>query len=204
MKLNESRTKAQKEQDLAFIASAVAQGYRSPAIVQMLNARNSYKLVERTVWRDIQELKDRWRKEEVGDMSMYLQREIMLLDWVQLEAVEAWKKSKADKGGESFTPVIPRGKGRAKAQRAAKSMIAKTRAAIGNFDGSSEYLHVILRVSERRSKLLGLDKPVAQEHSGPGGGPIPLLPSGGMTLELVVIDETQKVTDAANERKVQA
>ena len=40
--------------------------------------------------------------------------------------------------------------------------------------GDPAFIGKILDVHDRRARLLGLDAPVKQEHSGPDGGPIPL------------------------------
>lgn len=52
----------------------------------------------------------------------------------------------------------------------------------------------ILRISERRAKLLGLDAPIKGEWSGPGGGPIPLVaaaldPSKLSTEDLIALEK---------------
>lgn len=49
----------------------------------------------------------------------------------------------------------------------------------------------ILRIMERRSKLLGLDAPMKWEGSGPGGGPIPV--SGSFDLRNLTIDELRQL-----------
>ncbi|MCL5942763.1 MAG: hypothetical protein M1325_04475 [Actinobacteria bacterium] len=38
--------------------------------------------------------------------------------------------------------------------------------------GEAQAIDRVLKILERRARLLGLDAPVRQEHSGPGGGPI--------------------------------
>lgn len=50
----------------------------------------------------------------------------------------------------------------------------------------------ILRISERRAKLLGLDAPTRWEGSGPGGGPFPIV-GGALDLSRLSLEDLQQL-----------
>ncbi|MBK8772197.1 MAG: hypothetical protein IPM06_17485 [Rhizobiales bacterium] len=87
-----------------------------------------------------------------------------LLTWAISEAMDAWESSKRVQE-TTITERRDSGEGGA----SLKASVRKE-----TTSGEATHLGNLIRASERRSKLLGLDAPAKQELSGPDAGRIPI------------------------------
>ena len=96
-----------------------------------------------------------------------MQRELQGLAEQERELWAAWDKSKTSATKEhSKVKTSPAGTGAQGGQSAERSKTTEDQC------GDSSYQRLILDIRDKRAKLLGLDKPLRTELSGPDGGPI--------------------------------
>lgn len=91
------------------------------------------------------------------DREEHIARELRTLDTALQEALDAWNRSKED--NEVVTVEGRDGKNRITKRTEGQS-------------GNPAHLGNVVRISESRRKLLGLDAPVRQEVAGADGGAI--------------------------------
>ena len=94
------------------------------------------------------------------DREAHIERELRTLDLVQREALDAWERSKQP--AETLTVEEVSG-----AEKTTKRTEGQS--------GSPAHLANVLKASESRRKLLGLDAPTRQELSGADGKPIEII-----------------------------
>lgn len=151
------RTVEQREADKRFCAELFVKGYAYRVIAELLNEYNhehglEYSVTYKTVFMDIQQVLAEWKKERFKDIDNYMQLELKKLDKMEVELWQAWENSK----GSKRKTKIKNGtidNGIARGGELAERTLETT-------DGDPRYLDLLLKVQERRAKLLGYNAPV--------------------------------------------
>lgn len=151
------RTVEQREADKRFCAELFVKGYAYRVIAERLNEYNhenglEYSVTYKTVFMDIQQVLAEWKKERFKDIDNYMQLELKKLDKMEVELWQAWENSK----GSKRKTKIKNGtinNGIATGGELAERTLETT-------DGDPRYLDLLLKVQERRAKLLGYNAPV--------------------------------------------
>ena len=151
------RTVEQREADKRFCAELFVKGYAYRVIADRLNEYNhenglEYNVTYKTVFMDIQQVLVEWKKERFKDIDNYMQLELKKLDKMEVELWQAWENSK----GSKRKTKIKNGtinNGIATGGELAERTLETT-------DGDPRYLDLLLKVQERRAKLLGYNAPV--------------------------------------------
>lgn len=151
------RTVEQREADKRFCAELFVKGYAYRVIAERLNEYNhenglDYSVTYKTVFMDIRQVLAEWKKERFKDIDNYMQLELKKLDKMEVELWQAWENSK----GSKRKTKIKNGtinNGIATGGELAERTLETT-------DGDPRYLDLLLKVQERRAKLLGYNAPV--------------------------------------------
>lgn len=112
-----------------------------------------------TVNRDLKAVHARWQQFAVESRNAWVAKEIERLNLVEREAWRGWRRSQKDKEKTAVK----------KTDTGTERTITREGQA-----GDPQFLRRVLDCITRRCDLLGLNAPQRQEHTGPGGGPIPL------------------------------
>lgn len=112
-----------------------------------------------TVSRELKRIREDWRQSALQDIDEVIARELKKLDQLELEALQEWERSKRD-----WTKKVVEDKPRSKGV-AGKSARIET----GSQTGDPRYLQVLISIQDRRSKLLGIDKPQKMAPTTPDG-----------------------------------
>lgn len=151
------RTVEQREADKAFCANLFVKGYTYRQIADKLNEANrenglEYTVTFKTVFNDINAVLAEWKKQQFTDISNYMQLELKKLDKIEIELWTAWENSK----GSKRKTKIKNGtinNGIATGGELAERSLETT-------NGDPRYLDLLLKVQERRAKLLGYNAPM--------------------------------------------
>lgn len=151
------RTVEQHEADKRFCADLFVKGYAYRVIADRLNEHNhenglEYSVTYKTVFMDIQQVLAEWKKERFKDIDNYMQLELKKLDKMEIELWDAWEKSKSAK---RKTKII----GGSISDNSISGGTLDSRQIEDN-NGDPRYLDLLLKVQERRAKLLGYNAPV--------------------------------------------
>lgn len=151
------RTVEQHEADKRFCADLFVKGYAYRVIADRLNEYNhenglEYSVTYKTVFMDIQQVLAEWKKERFKDIDNYMQLELKKLDKMEIELWDAWEKSKSAK---RKTKII----GGSISDNSISGGTLDSRQIEDN-NGDPRYLDLLLKVQERRAKLLGYNAPV--------------------------------------------
>lgn len=151
------RTVEQREADKRFCADLFVKGYTYRDIADRLNEFNrenglTYEVTYKTVFCDINQVLVEWKKERFDKIDNYIQLELRKLDKMEVELWNAWENSKGSKrktkikGGSIENSTTTGG------ELAERTLETK--------DGDPRFLDLLLKVQERRAKLLGYNAPV--------------------------------------------
>lgn len=151
------RTVEQKEVDKTFCVNLFVKGYTYRQIADRLNTANKekgleYTLTFKTVFNDINEVLAEWKKERFSDIESYIQLELKKLDKMEVELWEAWEKSKKEKRKTTINGGV------IDDNRIRGGVLDKRQ--IEDNNGNPRYLDLLLKVQERRAKLLGYNAPI--------------------------------------------
>lgn len=154
------RTIEQREADKTYCADLFVKGYTYRDIAKKLNEYNrekglDYEVTYKTVFMDINQVLIDWKKERFDEIDNYIQLELKKLDKMEVELWNAWDKSKS---GKRKTKIVG-------------GLIKDGAISGGNLDnrqledtnGDPRYLDLLLKVQERRAKLLGYNAPVKMD-----------------------------------------
>lgn len=151
------RTKEQREADKTFCADLFVKGYTYKQISEKLNEWTkerglNYEISYRQIYVDINQVMIEWKKEQIDNIDKYISLELKKLDKIEVELWEAWEKSKKPKrktkidGGNIQNDIVTGG-------------VLDSRQ-LEDRNGEPRYLELLLKVQERRAKLLGYNAPV--------------------------------------------
>lgn len=151
-----TRTRAQREHDMAETARMHLQGMTQWQIAEQLNVSAV------TICRDLKKLGQRWLEKADIDFDKKKAEELAKLDKVEATAWKAWEKScqrKFEKGRKSREGGI-------------KGSFDEDWEREEDRDGDPRFLDIVYKCILKRMEILGLDAPKKVVHTGPGGGPI--------------------------------
>ncbi len=153
------RTKKQREEDLMAISEMIGQQKKYREILAVINADRSpaHAIGYSQLRYDIRELEDRYKKKHIRPITLARARELEELEVLECEARAAWERSKeASKSVKRETAEVM-------VDGVKKQVPIKVVQETEQRDGDPSFLLVIMRIKERRAKLLGLDAPEKQE-----------------------------------------
>lgn len=148
------REAAQVARDRKKIAGLYLKGWLQVDIAQEVGIDQS------TVSRDLKAIRDEWLKSTLVDFNEAEGRELAKIDAVEVEAWAAFERSKEDRE-ISVQESVDGDSNRQKAQIRTEGR-----------DGDPKWLEIVLKCSEQRRKILGIDAPVKSEVTGKDGGPL--------------------------------
>ena len=151
------RTSVQREADIHFCIQLYLKGYTIRDIHERLMRNLSergmgYEISCQQVFNDIKAEMIEWKKENMMLVNEYIELEVRKLDKMEIELWEAWERSKSGKrkseikGGNIYNGNVSGGQ------------ISKRTLETG--DGDPRYLDMILKLFDRKAKLLGYNAPL--------------------------------------------
>jgi len=144
------RSSFQKGVDRAQIERWKVEGHTEREIVELLAAQRNYRLSRAQIHMDVAFVEDEWRRRAAEDIASAKGKELAGLRLQEAELWSAWEKSKLD--AETIRQKVT-------AQGADKLTPAEITKTKEGQCGNPAYMRLLLEVRQRRSKLLGLDKP---------------------------------------------
>lgn len=156
------RTKAERERDILFCTNLFMRGYSYREISRLLNIEltkqgASYELTFQMVYYDMRKVLDEWKDDQKQNISDYVAQELRKLDRMEAELWEAWEKSKK---------IVKKKTRRNRADDSDPDDGTKrpgdygyTETQLEETPGDSKYFDLILRVWDKRAKLVGYDVP---------------------------------------------
>lgn len=149
------RTGAQKLADRTFIANARIQGWSLPKIHAELNAarKGIYRLGMSQVYEDQKSIEAEWIANLKGDMDAWKAKELASLERMENELWHSWEKSKTQR---RLARVVVKGTG--------ESAPRESSVTTEDQDGDPRYLELIIKVQDRRAKMLGLNAAIKIEN----------------------------------------
>ena len=149
------RTYEQQQADFAVIEELLGKHRNYREILDAVNALRPYKLTRQTVERDIRTIKKRFFDSFVGPLAERKVDECRKLERLEREAFDAWERSKAD--GMTVSVTNPLNADGSPGRGGLRTNNKRRR------DGDPQFLTILLRIHERRCKLLGLEAPLKME-----------------------------------------
>lgn len=151
------RTSAQRQADTHFCMQLYLKGYPIREIhsqlMDWLSERGMiYKISCQQVFNDIKAEMIEWKKENMMVVNEYIQLEVRKLDKMEVELWQAWERSKESKrkseivGGDIINGNVTGG--------------TLSKRTLENKNGDPRYLDMILKLYERKAKLLGYNAPI--------------------------------------------
>jgi len=156
-KLNSTspRTGIQRERDIKDTVRMYLKGYTLQRIVDELQQRpgvDGYKLSVTTIRRDIDSVRDEWKKDAIINLHEHRMRELERIDSVEAEAWIAWDRSCE----QQVTVTVRKNVGVAEDVGGVTEESTVTHP----FSGDPRYLAIAQKCVDQRTRLLGLDAPV--------------------------------------------
>jgi len=177
------RSDIQIEKDREQIARWSLRGWSLRKIARELNLSKSQ------IEYDIKAIKNQWHKDTAIAIDEHKEKVLAELAEVRNEAWLAWERSQNDfktqtatlqsKTKKKIDPVT--GEEKEETKPVPINQVIHTE----NRFGDPRFLDQVNKCIERRCKLLGLDAPQKQEHTGKDGGPIVVDQFKGWTTEEV-------------------
>jgi len=175
-----TRTKAQREADLAEITRRYCSGHRQVDIAAALG------IAQQQVSYDLKAIFADWRKTRDADLTHHLNEQLAKIDTLELEYWDAWRRSCEDR------------KRTVKEQR--KGVESQTsRAAITEESmlGNPSYLAGVQWCIAKRVEILGLAAPQKHQHGGDPDNPTPIKTENRVTLYIPA--NGTEATDGGND-----
>ncbi len=164
------RSEIQIEKDREQIAKWYLQGWSQRKIAAELG------LSKRQIAWDLEAIQNQWHKDTAIALDEHKIKVLAELDELKKEAHKAWERSQVDfkattiSGKTVKVEIIDPKTGamhtEEKLRPTGQVVHTETR------PGDPRFLDQVNKCIERRCKLLGLDAPAKQEHTGKDGGPI--------------------------------
>jgi len=152
------RTRAQRAADLVIIEGLALKGATETQIADKLSEMRPYTLSRQQIGYDLRKLAKMWAAEAVANLDEHKALALAEVRHLQRTYWDAWERSCKDAetlrqegSGEAPSKIVKTSKGQA---------------------GDPRFLTGVQWCIERRCKIIGVDAPTQQEHSGPGGGPL--------------------------------
>lgn len=156
------RTRIQVQRDRTEIAILYLQGWTQAKIAEKVG------VTHQQISYDLQAIQREWLKNTTLALDEYKAKELAKIDHTERCYWEAWERSI-----EEFRARTIKAKGiKADQKLQAKPEQAEQTIYTENRCGDPRFLDGVLKCIERRCRLLGLDAPQKQEHTGKNGGPV--------------------------------
>lgn len=151
------RTAEQREADMRFCTDLFVRGYAYREIANKLNEHNlkngmRYTLSCVSIHNDIKQVLAEWKKENMDAIGDHVALELKKLDMIEVELWEAWERSKGGKRKTRITGGSLQG-GSVRGGELESRQLEDS-------NGDPRYIDLLLKVQERRAKLLGYNAPV--------------------------------------------
>lgn len=197
---NTSRRNKIKQGRLEIVAKMYKRGYSISRIAEEVRNRMNTTCSTRTVWNDINDLLDEWRKLRVQDVDQRLQLELERIDECVSELWEQWEKSKEDYMRRSEKRIgipAPSNEGEESGGGDGDTVTIKREIAGTNIImlGNPAYIAEIRQQLAERRKLLGLYAATKTEVTGKNG--TPLIPATQMSEE-EILKEIERIKSSRN------
>ena len=163
------RTTIQRERDLVTVAALYLKGYGQQYIADEVSKDyDEFSLTRQQIGYDIKKLIERWRRSQLVDVDDAKTSELEKINHLERTYWDAWERSCEDT--ETVTQktkgVVQRKQledGTFVAERPAEA----TKTSKGQA-GDPRFLAGVQWCIERRCKILGVDAPIEQKHTGTG------------------------------------
>lgn len=168
------RTKEQQEYDVAFCSNLFLRGYTYREIADRLNAdltarSAGYTVTFQQVFYDLKQCLIEWKRERMDNIDDYITQELHKLDKIEVELWAEWEKSKEcrkrTKNRQSSRP-----KKITTEHEIATDYYGYNETTSETSVGNPKFLALLLKVQQRRAKMLGFDSPVKIDVSGFNSG----------------------------------
>lgn len=154
------RLKPQRELDILFCTNLFLRGYSYREIAKHLNDElkrrgETYELSFQMVYYDMRQVLEEWKAEQKQNITDYVAQELKKLDRMEAELWEAWEKSKKIVKKKTRRSREGSHDPEDKAIRPGDWGYSETQEE--NTPGDSRYFDLLLRVWDKRAKLVGYD-----------------------------------------------
>ena len=151
------RTSVQREADIHFCIQLYLKGYTirdiHERLMRTLSERGmDYEISCQQVFNDIKAEMIEWKKENMMLVNEYIELEVRKLDKMEIELWEAWERSKSGKRKSEIKG------GNINNGNVSGGTLSKRTLETG--DGDPRYLDMILKLYDRKAKLLGYNAPL--------------------------------------------
>ena len=158
------RSPEQREIDLLFVDEAInAKRWTHQQVADWFSAHRPYKYSRSMVTSDIKVIINRFQEELGTKITERKMKELIQLDKLEREAVEAWERSKQDSLKVVQESGLPPARQMAGQPADSAPIPLKRINTKEHQNGDPRFLQVVLAIKERRSKMLGLDAPTKLE-----------------------------------------
>lgn len=148
------RTRRQREEDLETIGQMMLQKKTQQQMVTQICSTRPYKIGRSQIMADVREIETRIKSMYLKPLAILRARELANLEHLEEETYAAWQRSKEPKQSQK---VEMAGAG------AGGSAPTKTTRETEKRDGEIGFINTLVKISERRAKLMGLDAAVKAE-----------------------------------------
>lgn len=150
------RTILQREIDTNFCLDLYIKGYaireiHSKLMINLEQRQMEYRVTFQQVFKDIKDAMIDWKKENFQLVDEYIVLELRKLEKMEVELWDSWERSK---NGKRKTEIVG---GSINSGNISGGRLNKRTLETG--DGDTRYLDLLLKVQERRAKLLGYNAP---------------------------------------------
>lgn len=157
------RTSLQREVDTNFCIDLYIKGYaireiHSRLLANLEDRGLEYRVTFQQVFNDIKSAMIDWKKENTEMIDKYVDLELRKLDKMEVELWDSWERSK---NGKRKTEI----EGGTLNEGNVRGGTLKKRT-LETGDGDPRYLDLLLKIQERRAKLLGYNAPIKLDIYG--------------------------------------
>jgi predicted transcriptional regulator len=161
------RTKLEKKRDRALIADMYLSGLEQTEIAEKLG------LTQPQISYDLKVIQAQWLQNTTMNLDAHKAEEIMKTLQTERMYRDIYKRSLNDLNAKTATLRTEKSDGKSDGKNEKEKPLPIIQVIhTENRNGDPRALDGILKCIERRCKLLGLDAPQKQEHTGKNGGPI--------------------------------
>jgi len=156
-----ARQPSEIDRDRKLIAAYYLKGKSQVEIAELVDIDQS------TVSRDLSYIRQQWRKDSLFDFNEAKGKELAEVDLLELTYWEAWERSLEEFKSKS---IKQKGSKIEKTGQDEVTRITPVEAIQKSEDrnGDPRFLQGVQWCIERRCKILGIDAPIKQEHTGAG------------------------------------
>lgn len=158
--------KGEKKRDVELRRAEIAKLY-GQGICDQYEIAQKLRVSQPTVSRDMRVLQERWRQSALIDLDQAKGEKLAEIRAAKRANWDGWRRSCTE-----FKSRTIKAKGKGMKDQIGKPDSAEQIIETEDRMGDPRFLSNVLDCIERECKLLGLDAPAKNEHSGKDGGPI--------------------------------